>query len=258
MTGALNDYSEEYYIALHQYAKSMDVEINSEAQLKYVLQQMQKLYTTWGLYLTELGDNAAIDLPVNELFSPFQKKLNSFSYIKVLMNEEKGSFPELENYFGILQLLESELYPSDEQASFLAKEPSELEKDLEKATVKSQLRESLSSMGRLTLDIFQRNGNSYYLMINEWLDSMKMPKEYRKPFLAPIIGVYRLGLKDLQTQLDESWKLMINKTLIPMSHYLPFDSTAKETLSVDEFTALIGPEGEVWNQFESLLGPFCS
>jgi hypothetical protein len=253
ITNAVKVYADEYISHLKVFAKAMKVDATSEAQLKYILQQMQKNYTTWGLYLEKLYKNAGISLDSDPIFLPLKNALREFAYIKVLLREDNGNYPELENYLGILQVIESNLNSNapDNNATLFANE----EKSPEDSKF-IHLRDELSPTGNMALNIFLNNNDSYYIMLNKWMDSVEIPNAYRKPFLAPVVAIYRIGLTELQNALDKNWGNLVNNSLIPMSIKSPFDIYANQEITPQELQNLIGPQGSIWTTINNHIGPF--
>ncbi|MCH2205666.1 MAG: hypothetical protein MK132_07335 [Lentisphaerales bacterium] len=255
---AIHDYAEKYSDSMTRFASALNVKATSEADLKFILQQMQKSSSTFGVFLKKLYTNTTIELK-DSIYQPIADQLGKFKYIKAIMREEEGELPELQAYYGILEMMQKELngeFINNADNSQLPPENQTPQKQVTGDNGIPQLGKQLSPMGKMTLNIFEGQSSSYYLRIKQWLDAVNMPNEraLRAPFYAPAVSAYRLGATELERQVSANWDLLLQKVLVPMSQHFPFDKAAHKSISPDEVTSLLGIEGGFWRYFESMLG----
>jgi hypothetical protein len=252
---ALEDYATKYNASMQRFASAMKITSGSEADLKYILQQIQKKSSTFGIFLQKLKENTTLTLD-HEIYQPMIDKLKEFKYIATIMREEKGYLPELDQYFGILQVMEKELNGSADPglAALLPPDSKMPEKNTAGKSGLPQLDKQLSPLGNMTLSIFRQQSSSYYLRIKKWLDAVKIPQKYQAPFLEPAISAYRLGAVELQSQIQHNWDILLQKILQPMNSYFPFSPKSQKSISPDEVTSLLGVQGSFWQYYESMLG----
>jgi hypothetical protein len=243
--GEVSAYAERYISEFLHYYREFDVQVASLGEFRYVLTQMQMPTSEFQDFLLTMKENTQLDLGDNPYLRPFAIKLKEFGFIQRLMEERKGTHPELDKYKAILAQMEEDL---ESEEPIMAVEETDTAKELKR---------ELSPLGRISLAIFLDEKDSYINMVNKWLKSVGGDKRgWQNPFLAPVYQAYELGLEEVQATIDRVWDDLWQSDVLPLVAKFPFNMNAESAVSAAELDAALNPQrGEFWTKFNKYLKP---
>ena len=203
-------YAEEYT----NYYNKFSIHADSVGELRFIINQILLPMSQFQEFMLTLKNNLELDYGKNDYFKPIMMRLGSLSFMKIIMQNEKDFFPELEKYKAILRMMLTDL---ETDGTMLIPEPGSETADLERV---------LSPAARITLGVFRNDADSYAKLIQKWTTSMGVPERMSYPFLEPVYQIYSLGLKDLNTQVAGIWKKMKENYLGKDLERFPFNRDA--------------------------------
>jgi len=239
-------YGRRYAQYYRKYYMEFDIKAGSPAALRFVLSQMALPSSPLREVLVTIMDNTQIDPGNNEYLQFFARNLSEFDFIKRLMGEQKGTFPELDRYKALMEQMLMDM--QDQQ------EPSE-KKDKEETY--TQLRNRLTPLGRIGFAIFNKEKDSYVNLVKLWLDSVAVPRQWQDIFLAPVWQAYFLGMAEVETEIGKTWSDLWRADIQPLYSKFPFLISSGEDISVDALKNATHPSGHFWQTYQAMLSPFC-
>jgi len=243
----LDIYGRRYAQYYRKYYMEFDIKAGSPAALRFVLSQMVLPTSPLREVLVTIMDNTQIDPGNNEYLQFFVRNLNEFAFIKRLMGEQKGTFPELDRYKALIEQMLTDMQDQPE--------PSEKKETEETYT---QLRNRLTPLGRIGFAIFNKEKDSYVNLIKLWLDSVAVPRQWQDIFLAPVWQAYFLGMAEVETEIGKTWTDLWRTDIQPLYSKFPFLSSSGEDISVDALKNATHPSGHFWQTYQAMLSPFCT
>jgi type VI secretion system protein ImpL len=238
-------YAEHYVIGFLNFYSGFEVRAKSLGELRYVLTQMQMPSSQFQDFLVAMKENTALELGDNPYLRPFVVELRKFSFIQRLMQEHKGTYPELDKYRAILAQMEEDLASHEAVMA-------ETEADDAK-----EFRRELSPLGKISLAIFRNDKDSYLNMVNIWLKSVGGEgREWHIPFLAPVHEAYDLGLVEVQATINRVWGDLWKTSVQPLITNFPFNVNADAVVAPSMLEATLNPQqGSFWQTFKRYLAP---
>lgn len=238
-------YADRYVAAYYQYYSQFHVQASSVGELRYVLKQIQSSTSPLQDLLLALRDNTALDVGESSYLRQFGQKLSSFAFIKRLMEEKDGTFPELNKYKAIIEQMLDDIESTQPYSA------------QNKADDTSGLKTLLSPLGRISLDIFRNSDSSYQIMAKSWLKSAAIDSEWQLPFLEPVQLAFFLGRSDVESCAEKVWSDLRDSCIVPLYNKFPFDQKAEAEISPEDLAAVAHPQGKFWKSFRDYLGPLC-
>jgi len=239
-------YGRRYAQFYRKYYMEFDIKAGSPGALRFVLSQMILPSSPLREVLMTMRDNTQIDPGKNEYMQSFAMNLAEFEFIKRLTGEQKGTFPELDKYKGLLEQMQMDI--QDQQGP-----PMKKDKDDPFALFKNRL----TPLGRVSFAIYTGEKDSYLNLVKLWLDSVGVPRQWQDVFLAPVWQAYFLGMSEVETEIGKIWTELWQADIQPLYSKFPFDASAGEDVSVEIIKNATHPSGHFWSTYRATLAPFC-
>jgi len=238
-------YADRYVSAYRSYYSQFRLSADSLGGLRYLLKQIQLPTSPFQDFLTSIKDNTVLDMGESPFLRQFAKKLGTFEFIRRLMAEKDGAFPELDKYKAIVQQMDEEIESNN---TFSVQN---------KADDANELKRILSPIGRISLAIQRGESDSYTSLVRLWLKSVGMDAEWQQVFLDPVTIAFFLGRSDVETSVDKIWSDLSNSYLQPLYSKFPFSAKAEHEISPPEIEKTLHPQGAFWKTFKDYIGPIC-
>lgn len=245
----LRIYSDNYVSAYLNYFQQLQVRINSPWELDYVLNQIQQPNSPLLETLLQIKNNTTLVLSASPNFQPFAQKLMAFRYIKQLLAEKEGVYPEFQKYQVIMAKMQNDL---NSQEPYL---PQKTDGD------SAGLKGALTPMGRGAWSMLVNDDSSYSKLVKNWLQNAGIPKKEQQPFLAPTQKVAELGTAEIKQTIDGLWTDIWNSNVQPLLVNFPFrlDAGKDKELTTDDLIKTFHPkQGVFWVTFQQYLAPLCT
>jgi type VI secretion system protein ImpL len=222
-----------------------DIKAESPGALRFVLGQIASPSSPLTEIMLTMKDNTQIDgLDKNEFMRALAVNLAEFDFVKRLMGEQAGKFPEFDKYKAILEQMQMDIQDQKEPAP---------KKDEQAA----MLMKRLSPLGRASFAIFNSEKDSYLNLVKQWLDSVGVPPQWQNVFLAPVWQAYFLGMAEIETEIDKIWTELCQNDIQPLYTKFPFRFSSSEDISMEEIKNATHPSGHFWQAYQGMLKPFC-
>ena len=237
------EYAEDYSQQLADFYSDFSIQARSTEAILIVISQMLDAVSPFQDFLLAIEGNASFTFPDNmdEMLAPMINLNEEYKpLIGILAKTEDGG--DLKRYKAILAQLRQGLSgqpPSEADAA-------DAEKESE--TAEQGLRDLLSPAGKISLDILQGSAGNYLQLVDDWVASVELSPELAKPFRAPILLLYKVGLRNIETNVSDQWA---RKIALPMETHLakfPFNREAKAEINAEELTAFFHPVRGLFNQ----------
>ncbi|WP_035240855.1 hypothetical protein [Desulfobacter vibrioformis] len=238
-------YAQAYAAEYSDYYQKFSIHADSLGELRFIINQILLPMSQFQEFLLTLKTNLDLEYGKNDYFKPIMMNLSALSFMKIIMQNEKDFFPELEKYKSILRMMLEDL---DTQGSALLPEP---------GSETAALEQILSPAARISLAVFRNDADSCKNLIQKWAASMGMPENQSYPFLEPVYQLYQLGLKDLNIQVKGIWEKMAQTYLGKDLEQFPFNRKAAKDADPDRILALLKSDGAFWTEFKTYLAPLC-
>ncbi|MCG8635724.1 MAG: hypothetical protein MI863_17945 [Desulfobacterales bacterium] len=238
-------YAQKYAAEYVNYYNKFSINADSLGELRFIINQILLPMSQFQEFMLTLKTNLDLDYGKNDYFKPIMMHLGSLGFMKIIMQNEKDFFPELEKYKSVLRMMLTDL---ETDGSTLPPEPGSETADLNRV---------LSPAARITLSIFRNDADSYMKLIQKWSKSVGVPENMGYPFLEPVYQVYRLGLSELSTQVGTIWEKIKTRHLGKDLERFPFNTTASKDADPQNILKLMKADGEFWTQFKMFIAPLC-
>lgn len=238
-------YADRYVSAYRQYYSEFHIQAKNLGELRFVVEQILSPASPFQEFLVTMRDNTDLDLGKSVYLSRFAEKLNTFAFIKRLMLEKDNAFPELDKYRAILQQMIADVESSQPYVAG----------DSEDAA--AELKSVLSPLGRISLDIFRNDDNSYERLAKAWLKNVGLEARWQAPFMEPVQMAFLIGRADVEPAIAKIWSHLRNYYILPMHKKFPFDDKTEAVIAPEDVQAVAFPQGAFWKSFKAYLAPLC-
>jgi hypothetical protein len=239
-------YGRRYAQSYRRYYTEFDIKAGSPGALRFVLSQMVLPSSPLREVLVSIQDNIRIDPGTNEYMQIFSRHLSEFDFIKRLMGEQKGTFPELDRYKALMEQMLADIQEQQGQGEKRDKEESH-----------ALLKNRLSPLGRIAFAILDQEKDSYVNLVKRWLESVAVPRPWQDIFLAPVWQAYFLGMAEIESDIAKTWEELRQADIQPLQHKFPFLPASGEDVSIEELRNATHPAGHFRRSFQALLLPYC-
>ncbi|MCE5335603.1 MAG: hypothetical protein LLG06_13550 [Desulfobacteraceae bacterium] len=239
-------YADRYVAVYRAYYSQFRLSADSLGGLKYILKQIQLPSSPLQDFLSTMKENTVLDVGESPLMRQFSKKLGTFDFIRRLMLEKDGAFPEFEKYKAMLKQMDDDLESNEPFAS------------ANKADDANELKRILSPVGRISLSIQRSEAESYSSLVRKWLKSVGIDSEWQQPFLDPVSIAFFLGRNDVETSVAKVWSDLSDSFIKPLYSKFPFNRQTEVEISPSELEKIAHPQGAFWKTFKDYLAPVCS
>lgn len=222
-------YGQRYSDALRAYYASFRLTAGSAAALQAVISAMM-LPGSWFVdFLRTVAENAALEIKDAAYLKPIGEALKGLGPIVALMTEQKGLYPNLDKYLGLLTPL-SGAAPAAAPAA--DKGPG--------------LADLLSPLGKSSLAMMREDKDSVLRQVEGWVDASGLGG-FRAPFLAPVNLAYGSGLDEIERTVAQQWRQEILADILPVLTRFPFNPRSDQDASTADVEALFVPvKGRLW------------
>jgi hypothetical protein len=238
-------YADRYVAAYRSYYSQFHLAADSQGGLRYLLKQIQLPTSPFQDFLSSMKENTALDVGESPFLRQFAKKLGTFEFIRRLMAEKDGAFPEYDKYKAILRQMDDEL---DSGEPFTVKN---------KADDAGELKRILSPLGRISLAIQRGENDSYAGMVRSWIKSVGMDPEWQGPFLDPVMIAFFLGRSDVELSIQKVWSDLSESYVKPLYSKFPFNQKTETEIPPPEIERIFHPQGTFWKSFRDYIAPVC-
>ena len=241
-------YGRRYAQYYRKYYLEFDIKAGSPGALRFVLGQMVLPSSPLREVLVSIMDNIRIDPGNNEYMQNFVRHLSEFDFIKRLMGEQKGTFPELDRYKALMEQMLADVQDQQEPAE-------KQDKDKEEPYI--LLKNRLSPLGRIAFAILNKEKDSYVNLVKRWLESVAVPRPWQDIFLAPVWQTYFLGMAEIESDITKTWEELRQADIQPLYDKFPFLPSSGDNVSVEELKNAAHPAGHFRQAFQAMLLPYC-
>lgn len=245
---ALGSWADDYATQYRNLMAALACHARTPIELRLLVTQSQSSSAPLRLALREVSRNTALTLPKD---SPFGASIESladeFAPLRAL-SPAVGPPTQLAGWLAVLHAMQAALDgrapPPPAPATATAdKEPED------------GLRSRLTPVGRLALAVYRGDEDSPKLQTERWLLQAGLDSDWWPAFSAPVEEAYRLGRRELQTVVADTWSELSRRQLQPLADSFPFRRDAESPASNDVVEAALGPKQAFWSSFDATLGP---
>jgi type VI protein secretion system component VasK len=111
---------------------------------------------------------------------------------------------------------------------------------------------------RVVIAVLQAGETSPLRQIETFLDAAGIVGDLRKPFIAPLLRVYKLGVHDLETAVDKRWAQEYQQHVAPLLDRFPFSRKAKSEATAAELSPMHPQTGAFWSFVGKQVAPLCN
>lgn len=245
----LSTYAGNYADAYWGFFKNMALKINSPEQLQLYLKELQRPGSAFTQNLLRIKENVILDIPPNPNFQPVRDRLADFQFMQKLLQDQAGTYPQLERYILISgQLLEQ---MSIDGPPLPTPAPDKLNPEM-------GLKSILTPMGRVSYDMLLGNPTSLLRQVEIYLREMNIPASWQAPFLYPFHRAREFGRQDINHSIQTQWRQLWDTQVMPLAGKFPFESQRSgviEDANPEYIHAVFHPTtGSFWNTIRNSFG----
>jgi len=163
-------YGRRYAEFYKNYYMDFDIEAKSPGALRYVLTQLTLPSSQFMDILLSVRDNTSVDPGQNEYLQSIALRLRGFEFFQRLLEEQKGTFPELNKYKALLEQMQIDM---QDRKPVIDDDKEEMFKDF---------KNRLTPLGRISFAIFRDEPDSYLNLIKLWLKSVGISSQWQDVF----------------------------------------------------------------------------
>jgi hypothetical protein len=115
----------------------------------------------------------------------------------------------------------------------------------------------LSSIEKMSVDIFQKTPASYLKKTRECLSKISVPDRFSQLFTKPVELLNEQGLKELKASVEHYWKAHVSLQVGEVFAKFPFNPHASVIAEADEVNALFNPKSKFFTDLEKMMSIFC-
>jgi hypothetical protein len=234
-------YAQQYSESYLNYYLEFAIKADSLGALDYVLRQMTLPSSQFVNVLQTVKENTFVDPKENRYLYSISLSLAPFEFFQRLMEEKKGTYPELDTYRALLEQMQAEL----QNAPLVASDES-LSREFERR---------LSPVGKISLSILRDDPDSYLNLVRNWVNSVGIAPAWADVFLAPVWQAYTLGVVEIEEEIAAIWSDLYRTDIAPLSRRFPFDTSASKDVAVEDLICATHSEGHFSKEFKALLAP---
>jgi len=240
----LEQYATEYTSAYGTFYRAHRYGDMNSAVLPYVALQLQSDRSPVNALLKTVVDNTSFEIDEENPYAVALSRVpKQFAFARALADDSKGPNPNVAAYSDLVRGLAQELSSTE---PFVPKNP-------EDETV--ALKERLSPVGRVALDIFRGEPGSYQQRLDNWLRAANIDRQWQEPFVGVFRAAYRNGKREIEGIVSSEWETLYSKYVLPVRRSFPSRPGTKNALSIKALQDSIGPAGAFWRGVKDYLVP---
>jgi len=237
-------YAAEYRGQLQRFFRSYSLNAPSQEALRVILAQLVSDQSPLHDFLTAFAENAQIEVK-DPLLEPMRIELAEFVPLHGVAGEAGAK--ELPKYKAIMGQLLADLGKGGDA------DPQALDPLASRA---DSLEAALSPAGRIELANLRGEPGSYTALLDEWLSSIGLSGDQRRPFLAPLEQLARIGRKDIEQVVARVWERDMKPELVRLGGRFPFDPEAADEVTPRDLSSVLHPQsGKVFDLFRRHIEP---
>ena len=243
-------YAQNYVGQISVFYNDFQLKADSSQSLLVILKQLLNPISPFTDFLKSVHRNTSLEFKPTEAlaFGPMIHALAPFQSFNATMSISADNSSEYEKYRTIID----QLYTTMAQVSSEAG-------DGDAQTKLPGLQSVLSPAAKQALATLSGDSGTYIEMVENWLESVGLTQSLRRPFLEPVHQLHLVGLKELESVVNELWEFQIVPSFRPLLRQFPFDQKAKDEVNPATLTAHLHPsEGSYHQLKERYLAPVLS
>ena len=231
----VEQYSEMYARSLQNFYGAFDIRTKGAAgNLRVVLDRMLSGTSPLTRHLSLVGDNARLDKlepAVRARLDSLIGRLEPFQGLHKAVTSTASGESAYQSYLLLLR---------QTRESLQASKPAPSATDSASPTSDS-LRERLSPVGKMALDIATCSPDSKDLAVRQWLKDVSLGGELRHPFLVPVEQVYEVGRREVEDVMREVWRYDLRRALDPLLLRFPFNLGSPDDATPEQVASVLHP-----------------
>lgn len=244
----LTIYAGNYADAYWGFFKNMIIRINSPDNLEAYLRELQRPGSAFVQNLMRIRENVLLDIPADPNFQPVRDRLADFQFMQKLMQEQAGSYPQLQRYIAISAELLDHMVKEDTSAAPVAEKPAP----------DAGLKRVLTPLGRVSYEMSVGGTSSLLFKVDAYLRELSIPASWQGPFLVPFQKARDFGRQEVNTTLYRQWQHIWDSEVVPLLNCFPFEyqkSTTTPDCEPDQVLAVFHPlNGTFWARMKDVFG----
>lgn len=207
-----------------------------------------------------VADNAALGPLPGPYFAPMNEHLPALAPLARLGTGKDGVYPEYEKYKAIIAKIVKDVSSNapEEPATGFAPVVAPPDPKAPPKPGPPPMPDAPTGAARVVIQVLQAGETSPLKQIETFLDAAGIVGDLRKPFVAPLLRVYRLGVHDLETAVDKRWSQEYQQHIAPLSDRFPFSRKAKAEATQAELAPMHPQTGAFWAFVAKQVAPLCS
>jgi type VI secretion system protein ImpL len=210
--------------------------------------------------LRTIADNAALGPLTGPYFEPMNAQLPALSPLSRVATQKDGAYPEYDKYKAIIAKLIKDVSSTtpDEPATGFTPGGAAADPKAAPKPGAPPAPDAPTGAARVAIAVLQGQEGSPLRQIEVFLDAEGIVGELRKPFIAPLLRVNRLGTQDLEKSVASKWNQEYAQHVAPLVERFPFNRHAKGEVSPADFAPIHPPDGAFWTFVQRQVAPLCS
>jgi hypothetical protein len=244
----LTIYAGNYADAYWGFFKNMIIRVNSPDNLEAYLRELQRPGSAFVQNLMRIKENVLLDIPTDPNFQPVRDRLADFQFMQKLMQEQAGSYPQLQRYIAL----------SGELLDHMSKDEALPPAGMEKPGPDAGLKKVLTPLGRVSYEMLNGGSSSLLYRVEAYLRELNIPASWQGPFVVPFQKAREFGRQEANTTLYRQWQQLWDTQVVPLLSCFPFEyqkSTTTQDCEPDQIQLVFHPlNGTFWSRMKEVFG----
>lgn len=232
-------YAKQYQKEYERLYAACNIRSTTLEEVKEMLEKILEPTSAFHYFLTTLNYNTEVFSDPPACLSAL-KEVNHFNFLRSLMSQVKNKSSPFEQYQGLIKQVLFQLRVGNEMKNFMAA---------------AQLEDVLTPSARVTLSILRNDSDSFLNQINENLNQIGVPPNYHHLFTAPIMQIYRVGIKDLKKAIEKLWASSLEPEINTLFSKRPFNPASTMVSTFEEVRKITNPRGEIIGIIKQIVAP---
>jgi len=228
-------YQEEY----EKLYAACNIKTATIEEVKLLLKKIAESKSSFRQFLHTVHHHTEVFENPSESLRGLEEK-NHFRFLITFMNEGKNKLSAFEKYQHLITQVIAKLDQHMEAKNY---------------TDVASLDDVLTPPAQVTLSILRNDADSFLSQITASLIENEVPVDYHHLFTAPIMQIYRLGIKDLKRGVDKVWADSLEPQINNLFAKRPFNGDSTTLSSYEEVKKVTNPTGEVWSVIKQIVTP---
>jgi len=230
-------YAKEYQENYERLYAACDIRTSNLEEIKDILGKILLPSSYFEHFLNTMTHHTAVFSDPTTCLNVLDE-MNHFTFLQPLMSQAKNKLSPFKGYQKFIQEALAELNSEKEPFGGI-----------------DTLDKHLTPAACITLSILRNDPNSYLNLIVENLIKMGVPTDYHSIFVAPIMQVYDIGIKDLKKGICALWEESLQPQLDRLFEKRPFNPGGAFAATFDEVEKLTSPTSEFFGIIKEIMTP---